>query len=155
MDFAPELLNGGVVLNPMSICTNGTTDCKVCPESAVAIHNWLVSTELKYLIIDFQDEKEVCPSILVELMQLRKRLRFPFLFVGLMERPRQMLQSYAYNDFPIFDTPEDAIAYASKHFAPLMDVDLSLIRFGEAIPTSRSRMARPEVEEEEVEETED
>lgn len=155
MDFSPELINGGIVLNPSSICTSHSTDCKYCPESAISIHNWLVAQELQYLVIDFQDEKEVCPTILIELLQLRKRLRFPFLFVGLMERPRGVLKSYAYGDYPFFDTPEDAVTYLEKHHKDLMNVDMKTVRFGESIPTSRSRSVRPEVEEEEVEEAED
>ncbi len=155
MDFAPEHINGGIVLNPSNICTSHSTDCKYCPESAISIHNWLVAQELQYLVVDFQDEKEVCPTILIELLQLRKRLRFPFIFVGLMERPRSILKSYAYGDYPFFDTPEDAMIYLEKHHKEIMTFDMKSIRFGELIPTSRSRSVRPDMEEEEVEEAED
>lgn len=154
MDFIPERIDDSIVLNPVNFCTNPNTDCKYCPESAVAVHNWLVANELNYLVVDFQDEKEICPTIIVELLQLRKRLRFPFLFVGLMERGRNVLESYAYGEHPVFDTPEAAIEYLQEKFPLLAKKNtMSMGRFGEPIPTSRTRGQRAEVDvEEEVEE---
>jgi hypothetical protein len=142
MDFIPSLVNGGVVLNPVTVCNFGGPDCKSCPDVSVGIHNWLVSTELNYLIVDFQDEKDVCPTVLSELIQLRKRLGYPFLFVGLMERPRAFLASYNYRYYPVFNMPEDAIAYLKEEHLSLFDANLNRVRFGEIIPTVRSRQQR-------------
>lgn len=143
MDFLPEIVDGAVVLNAVDICTIGN-DCRQCSELAVGVHNWLVAHQLKYLILDFQDEKDVCVTILTELLQLRKRLRYPFLFCGLMEGPRKFLQSYAYNDYPFFAVPEDAVAFMKKNLAKSLVADLSGIKVGEPIPCTRSRSYRAE-----------
>lgn len=151
MDFVPEIIDGAVVLNAVDICSKGT-DCRPCCELAVGIHNWLVAFDIKYLIVDFQDEKEVCSAILTELLQLNKRLDFPFIFCGLMESPRHFLKSYMYDDHPVFDIPEDAIVYLKTSRPELLMVDLSGVREGSAIPCTRSRHYK--MEGAEVEETE-
>ena len=73
MDFVPEMIDGAVVLNAVDVCSVGH-DCRQCTELSVGIHNWLVAHQLRYLVLDFQDEKDVCVTILTELLQLRKRL---------------------------------------------------------------------------------
>jgi hypothetical protein len=146
MDFIPTLVDGGVVLNPVEVCNFFGQDCKNCPDVSVGIHNWLVSTELNYLIIDFQDEKDVCSTVLAELLQLRKRLGFPFLFVGLMERPSAFLSSYNYREFPTFNLPEDAVNFLKEKFPQAYSGNIHGVRFGEIIPTVRSRQARPDFE---------
>src|SRR5688572_20681156 len=98
MDFVPEIVDGVVILNAVDICTYGN-DCRPCSELAVGVHNWLIAHQLKYLVVDFQDEKDVCTTILTELLQLRKRLRQPFIFCGLMDGPQKFLESYAYHDY--------------------------------------------------------
>lgn len=143
MDFVPEMIDGAVVLNAVDVCTIGN-DCRQCTELSVGIHNWLVTHQLRYLILDFQDEKDVCVTILTELLQLRKRLRFPFLFCGMMEGPKKFLESYAYNDYPFFAVPEDAIAYLSAKEPGVLKTDLSGIKVGEPIPCTRSRNYRTE-----------
>ncbi|MGE0172819.1 MAG: hypothetical protein AB7T49_08540 [Oligoflexales bacterium] len=146
MDFIPTLVDGGVVLNPVEVCNFFGQDCKNCPDVSVGIHNWLVSTDLNYLIIDFQDEKDVCSTVLAELLQLRKRLGFPFLFVGLMERPSAFLSSYNYKEFPTFNLPEDAIQYLKEKFPKAYSGATNSVRFGEIIPTIRSRQSRLDFE---------
>ena len=142
LDFIPELVEGGVVLNAVNCSPNHGVDCRYCPELAIGIHNWLLASELRYLIVDFQDENDICSTIITELLQLRKRLRIPFLFAGLMARPRAVLESYAYSGYPFFVTPEEAVMYLQKHHAPLMEVDLAKITFGEPIPCAHTRHAR-------------
>lgn len=152
MDFVPEIVDEAVVLNAVEICTAGN-DCRPCAELSVGIHNWLVAHKLQYLIVDFQDEKDVCKSILSELLQLKKRLRYPFLFCGMMEGPKKYLKSYAYNDFPFFAVPEEAAAFIRKTQPDLLKVDLASVKQGEPIPCTRSRNYRPE-DVEEVDEPE-
>lgn len=147
MDFVPEIIDEAVVLNATDICTHGH-DCRPCAELSVGIHNWLVTHKLQYLIVDFQDEKDVCSSILAELLQLKKRLRYPFLFCGMMDGPRKFLKSYAYNDYPFFAVPEEAIAHLRKVASDLLKADLSGIKQGEPIPCTRSRNYRLEEGEE-------
>lgn len=143
MDFVPEIVEGAVILNAVDICTTGS-ECRPCTELAVGIHNWLMSHELNYLIVDFQDEKVVCSSILTELLQLRKRLRFPFLFCGLMEGSKKFLKSYAYQDCPFFPIPEEAVSYLKEVNPALLMTDLSQVRVGEPIPCTRSRTYKSE-----------
>ena len=66
-------------------------------------------TELEYTIIDLQDEKDICPIFLEELLLLKKRLLGPFLFAGVMEKPLDYLERFYSSSFPIFITPEDAV----------------------------------------------
>ena len=120
----------------------------------MAVHNWLITTEVGYLIVDFQDEKDICKTVLEELLQLRKRLRIPFLFAGLMERPRKYLTSYAYNEYPFFDTPEEAVALLLGGTPIAIKQNLTKIKFGENIPCVRPRQLRTDIGEVD-EETED
>ncbi|MCX6130967.1 MAG: hypothetical protein NTX25_18155 [Proteobacteria bacterium] len=143
MDFVPELINGAVILNSVNVCTIGN-DCRSCAELSVGIHNWLVNNRMTYLIVDFQDEKEVCSAILTELLQLRKRMRIPFVFCGMMEGPRKYLKSFAYNDHPCFAAPEEAVAYLKKTIPEVLQFDVKLIKVAEPIPCIRSRSYRAE-----------
>lgn len=154
MDFVPEIVDGTVVLNAVDICAQGH-DCRPCSELSVGVHNWMVAHQLRYLVVDFQDEKEVCKTILTELLQLRKRLRQPFLFCGMMEGPKRFLESYAYSEHPFFPVPEDAAVYLKKSFPQLLAPTFATIKVGEPIPCTRSRSYRSEeAEEGEVEEVE-
>jgi hypothetical protein len=73
-------------------------------------------------------------------MQLAKRLRVPFLLAGVMEKPRRFLESYDFTRrWPIFVTPEEAIAYLDKHYPGATRVALDGLEFGVAIATSRPR----------------
>ena len=146
MDLVPVMVDGVVVLNAANVCTACHFNCRLCPELAVGVHNWLVENEMGYLLLDFQDEKDICHTLLVELLQLRKRQRIPFLFAGVMARPRALLESYAFTQYPFFLTPEDAIAYLKEHHSPLVKSEkFGSVRFGEPIPCNRSRQNRGEV----------
>lgn len=145
MDLVPVMVDGAVVLNAAHVCTALHFNCRHCPELAVGVHNWTVESEIGYLLIDFQDEKDICHTLLVELLQLRKRLRIPFLFAGVMARPRSVLESYAFTQYPFFVTPEEAIAYLKDKHAPLVKPGYGPVRFGEPIPCNRSRQNRGEV----------
>ena len=145
MELVPTLIGGGVVLDAANICSHASNDCRSCPELAVGVHNWLLSTQIRYFMIDFQDEKDVCPTILVELLQLRKRMNMPFIFVGLMDRPKVTLTSYAYSGYPFFAAPEEAVLHLRQMHPDLFAVDFSKVKFGEPIPSSRTRQVRPGV----------
>lgn len=142
MDLVPTLVGGGVVLDAVNICGYQSTDCRSCPEQAVGIHNWLLHTGIRYCLIDFQDEKDVCTTILVELLQLRKRMSVPFIFIGLMDRPKLVLTSYAYSGYPFFAAPEEAVIHLRQKHPELFKIDYSKVTFGEPIPNSRSRQQR-------------
>lgn len=141
MDFVPEIIDDTVILNAVDIC-NLKSDCRSCSELTVGVHNWLIAHEIPYLVVDFQDEKEVCTTVLTELLQLNKRLDCPFVFCGLMEKGQEFLKSYLYSDHPVFDVPEDAAVYLKKINPSLAMVDLTSVKTGEAIPCTRSRVYR-------------
>ena len=104
MDLVPESINGVTVFNLLQTksCPKGCSDCG---DFAVSIHNILLNSDFRYLIFDLQDEKEVCEKFLEETLHLWRRLRFPFLFAGVMPKPEKILMSYAYHDsYPVFDT---------------------------------------------------
>ena len=148
MDLVPENLGGAVVFNLNSSGVSSKALRGNCGEFAVAIHNWLMNTEVRYVLLDFQDEKEVCALFLEELMQLAKRLRVPFLFAGVTEKPRQMLEAYDFTRrWPLFVSPEEAILYLEQNFPGSTKAPLDGLTFGVAIATSRLRSsAAAEVE---------
>jgi general secretion pathway protein C len=89
----------------------------------------------------FQDEKEVPADFLEELMQLMKRVRIPFLFTGVMQRPRALLMSYDYTSkFPIFGTTDEAIQFLDAKYPLLLTVPHDGIVFGTPIEMVRSRL---------------
>lgn len=110
MDLIPMLIDGAVVFNLQNDCSVKSDSCESCIQLALNVHNWIKQAELGYVIFDLQDEKDICRSFLAELLQLRKRMRYPFIFVGVMEKPQEYLESFHYPDaYPLFSTPEDAI----------------------------------------------
>jgi len=140
MDLVPENLGGAVVFNLNSTGVSSKASRGNCGEFAVAIHNWLMNTDVRYVLLDFQDEKEVCAIFLEELMQLAKRLRVPFLFAGVTEKPRQMLEAYDFTRrWPLFVSPEEAISYLEQNFPGTTKAPLDGLTFGIAIATSRLR----------------
>ncbi len=142
MDLVPENLGGAVVFNLNSSCGTNKAICGNCGDFAVAIHNWLMNTEVRYVLLDLQDEKEICPAFLEEVLQLARRLRIPFLFAGVMDKPRRILESYDFtNKWPTFITPEEAIAYLEEKNPGTTKVSLEGLEFGVAIATSRARNA--------------
>lgn len=113
MDVIPTMVDGAVVLN-LSNPDLFTQDAKKEEEESIRlvinIHNWVKQIKLEYLVFDFQEEKHINRSFLIELMQLKKRLRMPFLFSGVLSESKQTLESYSCQDsYPLFWTPNDAI----------------------------------------------
>ena len=139
MELVPEIIDGVVVVNAETICSSGN-DCRPCSELAVGVHNWLVTKKLKYFIVDFQDEKEVCETILAEIVQLKKRMEIPFLFCGVMTQAREYLKAYAYSEYPFFDMPGEAADYLKSNYPRNVMTRLSHITEGEAIAFSRSQL---------------
>lgn len=140
MDLVPENLNGAVVFNVVNSCGANRAICGNCAEFAVAIHNWLMATDVKYVLIDLQDEKEICPTFLEEVLQLSKRLRYPFVFAGVMDKPRHVLQSYNYTaKQAIYITPEEAIEALEAKYPGLIKSSAGNVEFGIPIASSRPR----------------
>lgn len=141
MEFIPEKIDNGVVFTARRACPQDEDNCALCSDFAVGVHNWLLAHEVQYVIVDLCDEKDVCPELLVELLQLRKRLKkYPFFFAGVMDRPKKVLQSHSYlPGSPLFTTPEDAVAEVRKKFPNLMQKSLDGIQFGQPLNISRPR----------------
>jgi hypothetical protein len=148
MDLVPEKLDEAVILSIANLCVGQESDCRECGDIGGSLHNWLMSTGIRYVIVDLQDEKDICPTFLVELLQLRKRHRIPFLFAGAMQRPLNTLESYDFsrNGMPVFITPEEAIDYVREHYQPLLNIDESQVKYGEAIMSFRTRNAMNKAE---------
>ena len=146
IELMPEMIDGAVVASVCSPCGGKSGECEICQEQMVYIHNWLVETELKYLIVDLQDEKDICAGFLQAILHLKKRLRFPFLFAGVVEKPREILQRYNYSEFPIFVSPEDAVRALRVHYPGLTERPLDKIDFGNVIAGARARGAVDELE---------
>jgi len=153
MELVPEQLDRAVVINVINPCTCSTTECPSCSDYAVGLHNWLIATGLKYVIFDLQDEKAVCPVFLEEVLQLWKRMRFPFLFSGVMPKPKATLQSYSYDKrFPLYTTPNEAVEDLRSRFPASMNGQTSGITFGQPMPMTRTRMGMRGVDGEVVDE---
>jgi len=150
MELVVEKLDGAVVFNVHKACTAGPGVCIACADFAVGIHNWLLGTDVRYVIVDLQDEKEVCYLFLEEIMQLRKRLRYPFVFAGVMDKPRQILASYDFLQ-QVFTAPQDAIAHLRKTVPQVLNVKLDGISFGQSIQVTKPRLGVKGPEEEGVE----
>jgi len=151
LEFIPEKIDRVVVINvmqqlrstlqPISQTQSALLDSFVGSDFVVGIHNWLISTNLKYLVFDLQDEKEVPADFLEELMQLMRRLRIPFLFAGVMDRPKATLKAYAYlTKYPVFANVDEAIKWLSDKHPQLLNANLDGIQFGQPIEMVRSRI---------------
>ncbi len=140
VELVPQIVDGVVVLNVRNVCRQ---DCRSCTDVGVAVHNWLLLSELNYVLIDLQDEKEICGAFLVELIQLHKRLRVPFLFIGVVDRPRAVLNEYMFASFgyPTFVTPEEAVEYLKTNHKNLAAADLDKVVVDEPLQVSRSRLS--------------
>lgn len=140
MELIPEKISGGIVFSARKVCPKDEDNCQLCADFAIGVHNWLVSYEVPYVIIDLGDEKEVCSELIVELLQLRKRLKCPFYFAGVMDRPRKVLSANAYSPgSPIFSTPEDAVAEIAKKYPQMLSKSSEAIPFGQPLVISRPR----------------
>ncbi len=128
VELIPKNIDGVVVLNVLSRCS---PNCSACADITVGIHNWLLVNNLKYVVVDFQDEKVVCSTFIEELLQLKKRLKFPFVFIGVMEKPKQTLEAFDYRgEFPLFASPEEAVgAFRARH-PDLINASLENVTFG-------------------------
>jgi len=148
--LVPELIDGAVVCNVIKTAEKNSLDLSV--ELALCLHNWIKQTELPYLILDLQDEKEVCEVFLSEVLQLRRRFKIPFLFAGVMERPRKVLEAYEYSrDFPIFITPEDAVRAIRMEYPGLTEIKSQKVTLGKSIwepkaPSEEDELDRVEAE---------
>ncbi len=151
LEFVPEKVDRIVVLNvmqtlvstnpPMSQTQTALLDSFVGSDFVVGVHNWLIGTELRYLIFDLQDEKEVPVDFLEELMQLMRRLRIPFLFAGVTDKPKGILKSYAYlTKYPIFTDVDEARSWLEQKFPNYLNIKFDGIQFGTPIEMVRSRL---------------
>jgi hypothetical protein len=151
LEFIPERVDKAVVVNvmqmvsashpPASQAQSALLDSFVGSDFVVGIHNWLMGTSLRYVIFDLQDEKEVPTDFLEELMQLMRRLRIPFLFAGVMERPKATLKAYAYTTkYPIFVNVDEAVAWLTEKQPHLLTPLPEGIQFGTPIEMVRSRL---------------
>ncbi len=138
IELIPELVDGAVICRVEKPCKE---DCEYCAEQVVHVHNWLMETELGYLIFDLQDEKDICSEFLEELLHLRKRMRIPFLFAGVVDRPKRVLEAYNYQElFPLFINPEDAVRALRLHYPEVTEaINLEKVNFGSSICGSKSR----------------
>ena len=110
MDVIPTLLDGAVVCTVSKLCKCPALSCELCTIEAIQVHNWVKLQQLPYLIFDFNDEKTICPTFIDELLLVRKRLRIPFLFSGLLGEARLFFEKRNSKDqYPLFLIPEDAI----------------------------------------------
>ena len=159
MQLVPERIGDVVVFSVAQVCSMKANKCGECGDLPMGLHNWMLAHDVEYAIVDLQDEKEVCEDFLVEVIQLKKRLRKPFYFVGVMERPQKVFDDYDYTvKSPIFGTPEQAISQLERsHSALIKKEQLAAVEFGHPLVLNRSRASiRGEGEvEADAEETED
>ena len=110
MDLTPSIADGAIVCNLSKGCNRQTVSCESSSQLAVYFHNWLLQTKLQYVIMDFQDEREVCSEFLDEVLRLKNKLPIPFFFTGVMPNPLSYLKKYnTTKELPVFNTPEDAV----------------------------------------------
>jgi len=150
MELVPQKVEDAVIFSLAKGCHN---KCDDCGELAVSMHNLLLSSELKYVIIDLQDEKHVCDSFPEQVIQLWKRLRIPFLFAGAMPSVEKILSGHGYfNFYQTYLSGEEAIAALRAKQPELFSGDLSGIELNVPMVTPRSRaLAAGEADDEEEE----
>jgi len=140
MDLVPESLDGAIVINALSQAQVQSQSVEGI-DYGVGLHNWLMSTNLRYLIFDLQDEKEINPSFIEDMMQLMRRTRIPILFCGVMSRPKSVLESFDYGTkYQLFNTPDQAIHFLRNRFPTLLQTNYEGINFGQPIEMVRSRL---------------
>jgi hypothetical protein len=123
MDLIPTIVDGAIVCNLKNDCSAKQLECPDCANLAIKFHNWLIQTQVEYVVFDLQDEKDICPGFLQEILQLKKRIRVPFLFSGVMLQARKYLDDFNYGrTFPIFLTPEDAIRALRMQFPGVTEI---------------------------------
>lgn len=137
MDIVPELVDGAIVMSLENQCKSRAGNCDHCSHTVLSMHNWQKYTGVPYLILDLMDENEICESFLEEILFIRKRANGPFLLVGVMEKPQQILEVHTVQpDFPVFITPEDAVRALRITNPGLTEQPLAMpIQFGTSITT--------------------
>ena len=135
MDIVPELIDGAIVMTLVNGCDNRVGSCECCSQIVLSMHNWQRYTGVPYIILDLMDENEICEGFLEELLFIRKRATGPFLLVGVMEKPQQILDLNVFHpDFPIFITPEDAVKALRMTNPGLTERSLMMpIQFGTSV----------------------
>ena len=146
MQLVPRFIDGAVCLDLIEVSqgpiSGPSSGQQGYADYIVAIHGFMTSTQLRYLIIDLQDEKEVPSAFLEEVLQLWKRLRCPLLFAGVMPKPLQVLEAFDYLNFSdVFSTPTDAIAALRGDYPQLLEADLSDVAFDQPMQIARNRVA--------------
>lgn len=140
LELVPEKIDGAIVCNVVENPNKPKLGTDHSVDMALALHNWIKEYEIPYMILDLQDEKDVCEVFLAEVMQLRKRLPIPFLFAGVMDRPLNFLMNYHHErEFPTFATPEDAVRALRMKFPELTESQLSGVTYGKTISEPRIR----------------
>jgi hypothetical protein len=153
MDIIPTMVDGAVVLSLSNPDLFAQDNKKEEEEEAVRvvinIHNWVKQIKLEYLVFDFQEEKHINQFFLVELMQLRKRLRIPFLFSGVLNESKKTLESYSCQDsYPLFWTPNDAIrALRIQHPGITENNAKHHVTFGESLSEILKNDIKPNIKE--------
>ena len=137
MELVPEKVDSAVLFSLAKPCRE---HCAYCGDLAISIHNLMMASNLRYVIIDLQDEKHVCESFTEEVLQLWKRLRVPFLFAGVMPSVEKVLEGHGYlKQYSLYPSGEEAIAELKKDRSDLFSQPLENIEFGSPLVTQRSR----------------
>lgn len=137
MDLVPENYNGAVIVNV--VANREPLNAEI--DYGVGLHNWLLQTDLRYLLFDLQEEKEIDTAFLEGTMQLMRRTQVPVLFCGVLGTPKQILDSFNYSSrFPLFHNPDEAISFIKTRKPALLSMDLAKISFGQPIDMVRSRL---------------
>ncbi len=128
MEIFPIMMEGAVICKIQKRCDSSVRECTSCQQLAVYLHNWLLQVKLRYAIFDMQEETEICPCFLEELTFLRKRLKMPFLFAGVVDRARKLMEDHRLFDrFPFFITPEDAIRTMRLHYPGITEQEMGVM----------------------------
>lgn len=146
LELVPEQIDGAVICNVIENPSRPNLGKDHSVDMALALYNWIKQNDMRYLILDLQDEKEICQTFLAEVMQLNKRLPIPFIFAGVMEKPLRFLCDYDYTkDFPTFTSPEDAVRALRMQYPGITEVGALNVVYGKTI--SEPQIKEPELAE--------
>ena len=138
--LVPEQIDGAVICNVIDNPSRPDLGKDHSVDMALALYNWIKQNEMRYLILDLQDEKYVCEAFLAEIMQIKKRLPIPFIFAGVMEKPMKFLGDYDYTKgFPTFATPEDAVRALRMQYPGVTEQGAKFVTFGSTIAKPAAR----------------
>lgn len=145
LDLVPECIDGVCVLNLKKSGSNCDPRYCDCGGLAVSVHNLMIQSELRYVVIDMQDEKEICDAFVEQMIQLWKRTAVPFYFAGVMPRFKAILDSYGYlNQYQIYGSAIDVVEQLCAEKAKFINIKLDGITFGTKLPIPRSRQSQSE-----------